>query len=1292
MASIESLGIGSGLLTNELVDQLVNAERKPAELRLDTKTAKVEAQISAYGTYTTTLSKLQQKAEALADSKSILKVNANISNDDALSVTTSSLAEEGNYRIAIDQLAQAHSLASTRFEGLDDAVGTGTLSIQLGEYTYNPDGTIDTFSQNEEVAGFDIEIDSSNNTLQGIRDAINNADGGVQASLVNDGQGFRLLLSSKQTGKEYAMRIEATGDAGLRQLAYNETQQDPTANMDETQQGTNANISVNGLAITSKNNLVADVIKGVTLNLKETTGSSISLDLSRDTQGMATKVEEFVEAYNEYRTVYSEVTKYDQNENVGGLLNGDSTIRRVNNQVRSLMTGIVDGLGDASVRSLADIGVFTDSTDGYKLAFDSAKFTAALSNNAKDVAGLLATDVQTTDSSIRYITRSADTVPGEYDITVSKLATQATLVGQTTAALAFTSPVVVDGSNDSFRMSVDNSEFTVNLEQGSYATGEDLALALQNAINQSAPAGKGVTVNFDDAQDRFSVTSNKFGSKSEIEFVSADPSVANTFGLSPSGQGEIAGAQYATLNEAAFAATTTGGIKEVQPENGIDFANNTVSFDISVDDNGVVNSASIVLDEDWSDIVDLNGNVTTDRNRDDALLYIQSELNSQGMTNVTAEFDKFNRLTFRTDAAANSQTITLSNVATTGADVLGLQNQTATSGKVVDPGTEFEIAISNRLGDTSSGTITIPDGTYQTGDELAAAIQAAINADPAIAGSAAGATTEAGSRDLSAVNFTDDPAEIVLNINGSEQTFSFTTGDGSDPLADLNAQLNAQGVEATLEANGALVLNTIATGATESLAVVSDGRGARTAAGSLDLSTDIDFSTNNAVFTLGMAGQEFEVTVDGATAGTDAQTRLAAIQSAIDEALLAETGDTFAAGDIVAKLDASNQVYFESVAKNGEQTLDTFGADAAIEIVSADTSGSNTDLGLVAANYADGKDALGLSSGSYQGFDGAATVSYVQDGSATGGFNILFDNQTTVSISNPTLTAISQLGLSAEAVSTSAQATGEDVEGTIGGVEAIGDGQVLTGAAGNEAATNGYLLGGAGWDFDSGSALVTSSNNTLKLTIDGTQSGEITVPEGAYASGNSLADALKTAINGDSALSAANKSVDVQFDENTGIFGIFSVSKGEQSTVKVDEITSGGTALFGFTTTTAGVNGKDAVGEESPAKDIKVRVTGGSLGERGSVNFVQGIAEDLETLLQDMLSRTGFITKRTEALENEKADIEQERADLDARMLQVEERYKSQFLFNDKIISRLKTTEDFLKQQFEAMAAAASAK
>ena len=188
MATISVAGIGSGLDVNNILEQIVEAERVPTENRLNVKEATLQAELSAFGTLKGAVSTFQSSLGKLSYASSFNSNQVDVSDPDVLGASTSSIAEEGSYSVEVKSLAQSHTLASIAFDELDDVIGSGTLNFNFGTTVYDPgtdfetaDDTYTSFTKNPERSVESIVIDNTNNTVSGIRDAINAADIGGSA-------------------------------------------------------------------------------------------------------------------------------------------------------------------------------------------------------------------------------------------------------------------------------------------------------------------------------------------------------------------------------------------------------------------------------------------------------------------------------------------------------------------------------------------------------------------------------------------------------------------------------------------------------------------------------------------------------------------------------------------------------------------------------------------------------------------------------------------------------------------------------------------------------------------------------------------------------------------------------------------------------------------------------------------------------------------------------------------------------------------------------------------------------
>jgi len=388
-------GLGSGLDIESLVTGLVNAERAAPANRLLNREKVTTNLISAFGQLKGVLSGLQSKLAPLQNADTFTGKVASSSLSSAVSVSASSAAAVGSYSVAVSQLANTQSFASGAFAATDTVVGTGKLTLTFGSPTYagtDPD-TYTAFAADGEKTPVEIDITTENNTLEGIRDAINEQDAGVTASLVKDGEEYRLLLSTEETGVANSLAISVTNDgdtdntdnAGLSQLAFDAT----TANLTQTRAAADALYSIDGLDLSSSTNTVANALDGVTLTLKATTETNADavLKVSENRAAITSAIEDFVDTYNEYLKTSANLTSYDPDLQLRGPLQGDFSARSIRGQLRDSLTqgfGFDTGTFDA----LAQVGI-TSTRDG-ELAFDSGALNDALDTDTDSVIAIFA--------------------------------------------------------------------------------------------------------------------------------------------------------------------------------------------------------------------------------------------------------------------------------------------------------------------------------------------------------------------------------------------------------------------------------------------------------------------------------------------------------------------------------------------------------------------------------------------------------------------------------------------------------------------------------------------------------------------------------------------------------------------------------------------------------------------------------------------------------------------------------------------------------------------------------------
>lgn len=231
-----------------------------------------------------------------------------------------------------------------------------------------------------------ITIDSTNNTLAGIRDAINAAGMGITASIINDGSAapYRLMLASSSTGASNSIKITSTGDAAIGSLLSNDPTSLATQNLAESATAKNAVMKVNGITVTKSSNTVTDAIQGVTLNLNKLTTSTLSLNVTRDTTTVSNSISAFVKAFNDLNSTLKNLSSYDAANKKGAVLQGDATVRTLQAQLRNMLSTAVSGAG--SLTSLASIGA-SFQRDG-TLYLDTTKLSTAMTNSFSNVSTL----------------------------------------------------------------------------------------------------------------------------------------------------------------------------------------------------------------------------------------------------------------------------------------------------------------------------------------------------------------------------------------------------------------------------------------------------------------------------------------------------------------------------------------------------------------------------------------------------------------------------------------------------------------------------------------------------------------------------------------------------------------------------------------------------------------------------------------------------------------------------------------------------------------------------------------
>jgi flagellar hook-associated protein 2 len=374
MATITFGGLATGLNTQAIVDGLAAVERRPITL-LKNQQGRLQDKIKLYQDLRSKLAALRTAAAKLSTSAGFFVKAAKSSDENVLVATAGSAANSASHSITVGSLARSSTLASTAFADIDTTtVGSGALAITVG------------------AEAFDIVIDDSNNSLSGLRDAINASGAPVAATILTVTAGatpsYRLVVSGKNTGLENAATVNEAGLSGGTAPGFA-----------TTQAAADAAFTVDGIAVARASNVIGDVIPGVTLDLKSSSINEIQVAVNDDIEAIKTQFNDFIAAYNEVATFIADKTKYDSANKSAGPLIGDATLASLKRSLQSILTTPVTG----SPAILGEIGVATQKNG--TISVDTAKLNAALETNLAGVGNLF---TSATDGLARSVMNFAD--------------------------------------------------------------------------------------------------------------------------------------------------------------------------------------------------------------------------------------------------------------------------------------------------------------------------------------------------------------------------------------------------------------------------------------------------------------------------------------------------------------------------------------------------------------------------------------------------------------------------------------------------------------------------------------------------------------------------------------------------------------------------------------------------------------------------------------------------------------------------------------------------------------------
>ena len=456
-------GINSNLDTADIVNKLIQLQRRPID-DLEAKADREAEKLLTFQELQDRLKTFKSLVSTLNSESKFLSTQGTFSNSntsDASQVVTidaTSKAASGTFSLTVNSLARASKLVSAGFSSTSGAVTTGTLEIVVGGVTTS------------------IDINSSNNTLDGLKQAINNSGANIRATFLNDGSAtnpVRLVISGTKTGA--ANNVSLSIKQGTTEVV----------SFTETQSAQDASLTLDGIAITKASNTVTDVITGATIKLQSAGSGTITL--SADIDSVKEKITGFVDGYNELTAFIAEQQFLDPDTLATGLLFGNFTVQNLQQTLRNALSSQVQGL-TGTFNSLSQIGIRTQP-DG-TIAIDDADLTQALTTDIGNVVELFASKRTTTNNNVTFIGFTSTTLPNTYDLRVSGGVPQLSVAGlnQFTNAVGsgnfFSGAVGTPAEGLNFRIGslIDGSFGTINL---SFGVGETISRVVTNLTDDS---------------------------------------------------------------------------------------------------------------------------------------------------------------------------------------------------------------------------------------------------------------------------------------------------------------------------------------------------------------------------------------------------------------------------------------------------------------------------------------------------------------------------------------------------------------------------------------------------------------------------------------------------------------------------------------------------------------------------------------------------------------------------------------------------------------------------------------
>ena len=444
-------GLASGIDSAAIIDAMIKADRASTAV-LETRKATFQTELDALRSLNTKLLSTQLDLAALNSPSLYTTRQATSSNTAVLSATSTGTAAAGTYQFAVTSVASGSQVATSSQPSSASTYGAGTIDVQLGT------GGVTT-----------LNISAANSSLSGIAQAINAAALGVNASVFNDGTGYRLMMTSVSTGTANAINVSGTGALSSLFSGMNTLQSAADA---KVQIGTGSG----AVTVTQSTNTFTGLLPGISLTANSLGASTITV--ANDGTAALAAMKQFVTGYNDLVQFMTDNASYDSATNTSGPLFSEGTVRNgVSSITQSLLTAI--STGTTSLSTLTAVGISLDQGTG-KFTLDESAFTTAMQTNPAAVSKLFTNSGASTDSGIQFgSVTTKTTATGPIAVVVTQAAQQAAVGNTADLDVATT----IDATNRDLSINVNGHDYAVTLADGTY-TQAQLAAHLQSVLDQ----------------------------------------------------------------------------------------------------------------------------------------------------------------------------------------------------------------------------------------------------------------------------------------------------------------------------------------------------------------------------------------------------------------------------------------------------------------------------------------------------------------------------------------------------------------------------------------------------------------------------------------------------------------------------------------------------------------------------------------------------------------------------------------------------------------------------------------